>query len=235
MNEYGLEHAVVMFGSARVTDLEHAEQALSRLECECERGNADAEQVRRARIAVEHAHHYEQARTLARYVSERSRDFGVNGFASLHVMTGGGPGIMEAANRGAHEAGGKTVGLNIVLPHEQNPNQYIDPALCFRFHYFAIRKMHFLMRARAIVVFPGGFGTLDELFETLTLMQTGKSRKMPLILVGESFWRQLINFDFLVDQGMVTRADLSLMQFAETADEAWQLIARHLESASASA
>jgi hypothetical protein len=137
------------------------------------------------------------------------------------IVTGGGPGIMEAANRGAFDAKALTVGLNITLPHEQYPNSYITPELCFQFHYFAIRKLHFLLRARAMVAFPGGFGTLDELFETLTLMQTRKIKPMPIILVGESFWRKAVNIDFLVEEGVIDPEDKDLFWYAETAEEVW--------------
>jgi uncharacterized protein (TIGR00730 family) len=134
---------------------------------------------------------------------------------------------MEAGNRGAHEVGGKSIGLNIVLPHEQAPNPYITPELCFQFHYFALRKMHFLMRSIALVCFPGGFGTLDELFETMTLVQTGKSRKRPILLFGRAFWEKLLNFDFLVETGMISPGDLALFRFVETAEEAWAALAEH--------
>jgi uncharacterized protein (TIGR00730 family) len=140
------------------------------------------------------------------------------------VVTGGGPGIMEAGNRGAFETGGKSIGLNIVLPFEQHPNRYITPELCFRFHYFAIRKMHFLMRSVALVCFPGGFGTLDELFETMTLIQTGKCRRRPILLFGREFWTRLINFDWLVETGMISAADVKLFHFVESAEEAWALL-----------
>jgi uncharacterized protein (TIGR00730 family) len=140
------------------------------------------------------------------------------------VVTGGGSGIMEAANRGAHEAGGKSIGLNIVLPREQCPNRYISPELSFQFHYFAIRKMHFLMRARALIAFPGGFGTLDELFETLTLIQTGKIKPVPVLLFGKEYWQRIIDFDALVDEGTIDAQDLDLFQYVATAEEAWNTI-----------
>ena len=142
----------------------------------------------------------------------------------VYVVTGGGPGIMEAGNRGAFEVGGKSIGLNIVLPHEQEPNPYITPELCFQFHYFALRKMHFLMRSIALVCFPGGFGTLDELFETMTLIQTGKCRKRPILLFGREFWSRLINFDVLIETGMISPGDLHLFRYVETAEEAWAVL-----------
>jgi uncharacterized protein (TIGR00730 family) len=140
----------------------------------------------------------------------------------LVVMTGGGPGIMEAANRGAFDAGAATIGLNITLPHEQFPNPYITPDLCFRFHYFAVRKLHFLLRAKALVVFPGGYGTLDELFETLTLVQTRKIQPVPVVLVGEAYWRRVFDVDFLVEEGTIDPEDRELFWFAETAEEIWE-------------
>lgn len=145
------------------------------------------------------------------------------------MVTGGGPGVMEAGNRGAMDAGGPSIGLNIVLPHEQAPNAYVTPELSFNFHYFAIRKMHFLMRAKAVVVFPGGFGTLDELFEAFTLIQTKRMAPIPLILFGEKFWRSVVNFEFLADFGTIAPEDMDLLHFAETADDAWKIIADYYE------
>ena len=142
----------------------------------------------------------------------------------MTIISGGGPGIMEAANRGAMDAGGQSIGLNIVLPREQQPNPYITPQFCFQFHYFAIRKMHFLQRARALVAFPGGFGTLDELFETLTLIQTKKAERVPVILYDKAFWQRLINFDMLVEEGLISKEDLDLIQYADSPEQAWQLI-----------
>ena len=144
--------------------------------------------------------------------------------AIINITTGGGPGIMEAANLGAHEAGGDSIGLNIVLPHEQFPNPYVSPQFCFQFHYFAIRKMHFLLRARALVVFPGGWGTLDELFETLTLVQTEKIKAMPILIFGREFWEGMLNFDYMVEQGVISPEDLALFSYVETAEEAWEAI-----------
>jgi uncharacterized protein (TIGR00730 family) len=165
--------------------------------------------------------YYEEARRFSAIVTRRSATLA----KPLYVVTGGGPGIMEAGNRGAFEVGGKSIGLNIVLSHEQIPNRYITPELCFQFHYFGLRKMHFLMRAVALVCFPGGFGTLDELFEVLTLVQTGKSRMRPILLFGRDFWTRLINFELLVETGMISPGDVHLFQFVETAEEAWALLA----------
>jgi hypothetical protein len=162
--------------------------------------------------------HYVEARRFAALVTAGTRHLAT----PIHVVTGGGPGIMEAGNRGAFDAGGKSIGLNIVLPREQQPNPYITPELCFQFHYFALRKMHFLMRAVALACFPGGFGTLDELFEVLTLIQTSKSRPRPILLFGADFWRRLIDFDLLVETGMINAEDVGLFRFVETAEEGWE-------------
>ncbi len=216
--ELGIESTIVIFGSARVMPPEVATENLA-----AARRGGDAQAVRRAEQAVAMSHFYEEARRFAAIVTTRSREHDT----PIYVVTGGGPGIMEAGNRGAHEVGGKSIGLNIVLPHEQAPNPYITPALCFQFHYFALRKMHFLMRSIALVCFPGGFGTLDELFETMTLVQTGKSRKRPILLFGRDFWNRLIDFDYLVETGMVSPGDLGLFHFVETAEEAWERLAEH--------
>lgn len=222
--DHGIESTVVIFGSTRVPELSVAEERLSRAEAaaaEKPKDKALARQVTIAQRVVDKAGYYEEARKLARLITE-------SGLAepetAMMVVTGGGPGIMEAANRGAHEAGGKSIGLNIVLPHEQRPNDYITPELCFQFHYFAIRKLHFLLRARALVVFPGGFGTLDEFFETLTLIQTGKARPLPVLLFGEAYWRRIINFEALVEEGTIDPDDLDLFQYVDSAAEAWRII-----------
>jgi uncharacterized protein (TIGR00730 family) len=179
--------------------------------------------VRQAEVAVGMSRYYDEAQQFAGLVTERSRHHDT----PIFVVTGGGPGIMEAGNRGAFERGGKSIGLNIVLPHEQMPNPYITPELCFQFHYFALRKMHFLMRSIALVCFPGGFGTLDELFEVMTLQQTGKVRRRPILLFGRDFWQRLINFDLLVETGMIAAGDLHLFHFVETAEEAWAHLEAH--------
>lgn len=164
---------------------------------------------------------YAEAREFGRIVSTACQ---TNGMCDFVITTGGGPGAMEAANRGAWDTGAKTVGFNIQLPHEQWPNAYITPSLCFRFHYFGIRKMHLMMRARALVAFPGGFGTLDELFETLTLVQTGKMKRVPIVLVGRAYWEKLINWQMLVDEGGIAPEDLDLISWAEGGAEAWAAI-----------
>jgi hypothetical protein len=214
-SEQNIEATVVIFGSARLVSAEVAQRLLA--------DARDANDAIALRIAERHlamSRYYEEARRFATIVTNKS-----GGLARpLHVVTGGGPGIMEAGNRGAHEAGGRSIGLNIVLPHEQEPNPYITPELCFQFHYFGMRKMHFLMRSVALVCFPGGFGTLDEMFEALTLIQTGKCRRRPILLFGRGFWTRLIDFDWLVETGMISEVDLELFRFVETADEAWSLL-----------
>jgi uncharacterized protein (TIGR00730 family) len=198
----GITSTVVLFGGARIPRPEAA---------------ADAKTPKLGAMAS----YYDEARTFARMVTERSVE---TGCTENVVVTGGGPGVMEAGNRGAADAGGCSIGLNIVLPHEQVPNGYITPELCFNFHYFGIRKMHFLIRARAVSVFPGGFGTLDELFETLTLIQTGRMERVPVLLFGESFWREIVNWDALADAGTIARDDLELFRFVETADQAMAVL-----------
>ncbi len=212
--EQGIESTIVIFGSARVLPRDAAQAQLAA---------AAPAQRPRAEMALAMSRYYEEARRFSALVAAKSRHLKT----PLYVVTGGGPGIMEAGNRGSHEVGGKSIGLNIVLPHEQAPNPYITPELCFQFHYFALRKMHFLMRSIALVCFPGGFGTLDELFETMTLVQTGKSRRRPILLFGRAFWEKLINFEHLVDTGMISPGDLALFQYVETAEEAWDHLAQH--------
>ena len=211
----GIESTIVLFGSARIPAPEAAAQALADAQA-----HGDATALRRATMQVQMSRYYDAAREFAALVTTRSRSLDT----PIYVVTGGGPGIMEAGNRGAHEAGGKSIGLNIVLPHEQAPNDYITPELCFQFHYFGLRKMHFLMRSIALVCFPGGFGTLDELFETMTLIQTGKCRRRPILLFGREFWSQLINFDLLIDTGMIAPGDVKLFHYVESAEEAWALL-----------
>ena len=235
MHEHAIASTIVVFGSARIPEPEEAARRLGAVEAAQAAAEAAAEpeasprpdaaeirtQVARARRAVANARYYHEARELSRIVSSTCQVEGRNEYV---VVTGGGPGIMEAANRGAHEAGAKSVGLNIVLPHEQAPNPYITPELCFQFRYFAIRKMHFLLRAKALVAFPGGFGTFDELFEALTLIQTGKVKRLPVVLVGREFWDRVVVFDALVEEGVISPGDLDLFRYAETAREAWDII-----------
>ncbi|CAN7433037.1 TIGR00730 family Rossman fold protein [Rhizobacter sp. LjRoot28] len=214
-SELGIESTIVIFGSARIVSREVAERLVADA---TSAGNETALALARRHLRM--SPHYEEARRFAQIVTTRSRSMA----SPVYVVTGGGPGIMEAGNRGAHETGGKSIGLNIVLPHEQEPNPYITPELCFQFHYFGLRKMHFLMRSIGLVCFPGGFGTLDEMFEVLTLMQTGKCRRRPILLVGREFWSKLINFDWLVETGMISEVDLQLFRYVETAEEAWAVL-----------
>ncbi len=218
LQEQHIESTVVVYGSARITDPETAETRLVSALAEYNRSKDDplaAKQVESARRTLENSRYYNEARKLGHLISSNT------GKDQLVLVTGGGPGIMEAANRGAHEAGMPSIGMNIVLPHEQAPNSYITPDLNFQFHYFAVRKMHLLMRAKSLVAFPGGFGTLDELFETLTLIQTKKVQPIPVLLFGQAFWRRIINFDALVEEGTISNKDLDLFEYVETAEEAW--------------
>jgi uncharacterized protein (TIGR00730 family) len=180
------------------------------------------QEITKAQAAVRNAQHYENARTFAQLVARSCSCLPDD--EKLFICTGGGPGIMEAANRGAKEAGAPSVALNIALPHEQKPNPYVTPELSFKFHYFALRKMHFMMRAKALVAFPGGFGTLDELFEVMTLVQTRKSRPVPILLFGTEFWKRLINIDVLVEEGTISVEDLQLFRYVDTPEAAWQTI-----------
>ncbi|MGR3792942.1 LOG family protein [Vannielia sp. SX4] len=198
MEEHGIRSTVVLFGGARIPEPAKKDTA-------------------RTQTLAELSAFYDEARSFARLMTERSL---ASGGTEDVIVTGGGPGVMEAGNRGAADAGGHSIGLNIVLPHEQAPNEYVTPDLCFNFHYFAIRKMHFLMRARAIAVFPGGFGTLDELFESLTLIQTGRMQKVPFLLFGKAFWEKIINWDALKDAGTISPEDIELFKFVDTAEEA---------------
>jgi uncharacterized protein (TIGR00730 family) len=222
--EHRVNSTVVIFGGTRIPHPETAAKLLQEEEMRANReplSETAALRVRCAKSVLAKSHFYEEARELARLITESCLS---SDDCDLVVSTGGGPGIMEAANRGAYEAGGKSIGLNIVLPHEQAPNQYITPELCFQFHYFAMRKMHFLMRARALVAFPGGFGTMDELFETLTLIQTRKIKALPVILFGEEFWNKAIDFDFLVHEGVIAPQDKNLFYMVENAQQAWEII-----------
>lgn len=227
--ELGIHSTVVIFGSARIPEASKAEELLQKAKLLLEENPADTALIRQVAIAkrvLANTRYYDEARTLARLITENSQQ---SQKSELVVITGGGPGIMEAANRGASDVSGKSIGLNIVLPFEQRPNPYITPELCFQFHYFAIRKMHFLKRARALVSCPGGFGTLDELFETLTLIQTRKIKPVPILLLGRDYWQRLINFDVMVEEGMINEEDLNLFEFVDTAEEAWQVIKEYYD------
>jgi len=198
MDERGIESTIVMFGGARIPEPAKKNTA-------------------RTKTLADLSKYYDEAREFARLMTLKS----IQSYGRENVIaTGGGPGVMEAGNRGAVDAGGTSIGLNIVLPHEQAPNEYVTPGLCFNFHYFAIRKMHFLMRAKAICAFPGGFGTLDELFEALTLIQTNRMTRVPFLMFGREFWESIINWQALADAGTISADDLDLFRFVETADEA---------------
>jgi uncharacterized protein (TIGR00730 family) len=227
--EHGIEATVVVFGGSRIPEQEAAAAKVSQAEgaLAADPGNTKlAQQLAIARRILEKSRYYDEARKLGGLLSKIHHP---GSGRNLVVITGGGPGIMEAANRGACDVGAKTMGLNIVLPHEQAPNAYITPELCFQFHYFSIRKMHFLMRAQALIAFPGGFGTLDELFETLTLIQTKKIKPLPVLLFGREFWQKLINFEFMVAEGVISPEDLHIFRFVETAEEAAAIVEQHYE------
>ena len=215
--EAGIEHTVVVFGSARFSDMATAQASL-----QTATQSGQAQDITQAKTGVRNAQHYENARVFAKLVAQSCACLPED--ERLTICTGGGPGIMEAANRGAQEAGAPSVALNIALPHEQQPNPYVTPELSFKFHYFALRKMHFMMRAKALVAFPGGFGTLDELFEVMTLVQTRKARPVPILLFGSDYWKRLINMDVLVEEGTISQEDLKLFRYVDTPEAAWQVI-----------
>ena len=224
LEEQGVNSMLVVFGGTQIVEREVAQKRLAALREIAEKDPADAmkqRDVSRAERVLAKSHYYDAAREFSRIVSSACQ---VQGRCDFAVVTGGGPGIMEAANRGAWDVGAKSIGLNITLPEEQRPNQYITPELCFLFRYFAIRKMHFLLRARGLVVFPGGFGTLDELFEVLTLRQVGRMQPIPVILYGREFWDGVINLKFLADEGTIRDEHLSLVSYAESPLDAWEII-----------
>jgi uncharacterized protein (TIGR00730 family) len=224
MKEYGIEHTIVVFGSARIVERATALKRLKLIEEMLDKHPNDRAILKELYIAermVEKSIYYDDAREFGKLVGKSGKEIAD---CRVTLMTGGGPGIMEAANRGAYDVGAKSIGLNIKLPHEQYPNPYITPDLCFLFHYFAIRKLHFLNRAKALVVYPGGFGTFDELFETLTLIQTYKTEQIPVVLVGKSYWQKAINFEFLQEEGVIAPEDLEIFYFADDANEAWEHI-----------
>jgi uncharacterized protein (TIGR00730 family) len=224
MKEYGIEHTIVVFGSARIVERETALKRLQTIEQMLHNTPNNRELLRELYIAermVGKSIYYEDARNFGQLVGRSGK---TAEDCRVTLMTGGGPGIMEAANRGAYDVGAKSIGLNIKLPHEQYPNPYITPDLCFLFHYFAIRKLHFLNRAKALVVYPGGFGTFDELFETLTLIQTEKTDGIPVVLVGRKYWEKAIDFEFLKDEGVIAPEDIDVFYYADNAEEAWAYI-----------
>ena len=220
LNEHGIDHTITVFGSTRFVSHEKA--------LEMEKSAQTVDEKAKANKALLHSRYYESAREFGTMVAQYN-NIQTENSNKLHICTGGGPGIMEAANRGAFEAGDKTIGFNISLPREQHPNPYISPGLSFRFHYFALRKMHFMLRARAIVAFPGGFGSFDELFEVLTLMQTKKVTRFPVILMGKEFWNQMVHFKEMIEFGVIDEGDMKVIHFAETAEEAWEIIRKHYQ------
>ena len=222
LQENAVAHTIVVFGSTRTLELAAAARCLAAAREALREAPDDAEAARNVRVAermVEKSRYYDIARAFGRLVAEANHGRAAD---KLVVMTGGGPGIMEAANRGAFDVGAKTAGCNVKLPHPQFPNPYISPELCFRFHYFAIRKLHLVQRARALVVFPGGYGTFDELFEALALVQTRTIAPLPIVLVGERYWRRVVDFDLLVEEGMIDPEDVELFWYAESAEEIWK-------------
>jgi uncharacterized protein (TIGR00730 family) len=224
LEDLGIANTIVVFGSTRIVEPCEAQRRLAEAQSKLDQRPGDVllqRAVRQAERIVAKSGYYGIARDFARLASKNGH---AEGKLRFTVMTGGGPGIMEAANRGAHDIAAKSVGLNINLPMEQVPNPFITPDLCFQFRYFAIRKFHFVLRAVALVVFPGGFGTLDEMFEVLTLRQTNRMQHIPVILVGREYWSRVIDFEYLADEGVITDADLKLFEFAETAEEAWTMI-----------
>ncbi|MCB5227960.1 TIGR00730 family Rossman fold protein [Alishewanella sp. 16-MA] len=224
LEQHGINATIVVFGSARFLSPSVAASQLAEVQQRYAGQEHTAEAVsalQQAQRDVRNSQYYAASQAFARIVTTHN---GKHPATGLMIISGGGPGVMEAANRGAMDANGKSIGLNIVLPKEQHPNPYITPELCFQFHYFAIRKMHFLQRAQALVAFPGGFGTLDELFETLTLIQTRKAKRVPVILYDKAFWQRLINFDMLAEEGLISPEDLELIQFVDTPEQAWEII-----------
>jgi uncharacterized protein (TIGR00730 family) len=217
LDEAGIGSTFVFYGSARIPEPAKADAIVAAASSDSQRRVAESLRAK--------SRYYEEARQLARLASRVGPD--AEGRRQFVVCSGGGPSIMEAANRGAADEGVESIGLNIVLPHEQTPNPYVTPALSFQFHYFALRKMHFLLRARAVAIFPGGFGTFDESFELLTLVQTGKIKPMPILFFGREFWDRVIDFGALVEEGVIAPDDLKLFQFVDSADEAWSHICAH--------
>jgi len=224
LKEKGIDSTIVVFGSSRIMDPKIARARYEEAKEAASRNPSDQQLVRQAEIAwrrLEKSRYYEAAREFARIVSSSSQTKERHDYV---IITGGGPGIMEAANRGASEVGAMSIGLNIVIPEEQAPNPYVTPELSFQFQYFAIRKMHFLIRAKALVIFPGGFGTLDELFDALTLIPTKKIKPIPLLLFGKEYWKRIFNFEVMVQEGTIDPQDLDLIQYVDTAQEAWDII-----------
>jgi uncharacterized protein (TIGR00730 family) len=232
LREQKIVSTIVVFGGTRILEPRTAESQVKKIEAKLKRKPGDGalkKQLRIAKAIRAKSHFYDEAREFGRLVSEECQMRNEHQFV---IVTGGGPGIMEAANRGAYDVGAKSIGLNITIPMEQEPNPYISPELCMQFHYFALRKMHFLLRAKALVAFPGGYGTMDELFEALTLVQTGVVKRLPIILFGETYWRKLIDFEYLVKEGTVDEEDINLFVYADKAIDAWNYIKYFYESRS---
>jgi len=224
LQEEKILSTIVCFGGTRIVEPKKAQTRVKRIENKLKRKPRDKELLRQLKIAkavLDKSHFYDEAREFARLASLESQG---NNYNEYVIVTGGGPGIMEAANRGAYDVGAKSIGLNITLPLEQEPNPYITSELCMQFHYFAIRKMHFLLRAKALVAFPGGYGTMDELFEAMTLVQTHKVKPLPIILFGEEYWKRLIDFDYLVAEGTIDPEDIEIFVYADKAADAWNYI-----------
>jgi uncharacterized protein (TIGR00730 family) len=219
-----IRSTIVVFGGTQILEREDAQRRLELVKEKLAAAPADLERqraVQRAEAALAKSNYYDEARAFSRIVSSSCQ---INGECEYVVVTGGGPGIMEAANRGAADVDAKSIGFNITLPEEQKPNPYITPALCFQFRYFALRKMHFLLRAKALVVFPGGFGTIDELSDALTLRQTGRMQAIPIILYGTSYWKKMIDFNFMADEGVIRDEHLSLFSYSDSPEDAWRQI-----------
>jgi len=224
LTEHNISSTLVVFGGTQIVERTEAERRLAEAKENLAADPTSVVQLRavaRAERILAKSHFYDEAREFSRLVSCNCQ---VKGQCDFAIVTGGGPGIMEAANRGAHDVGAKSIGLNITLPEEQLPNAYITPDLCFQFRYFAIRKMHFLLRAKGLVIFPGGFGTLDELFEVLTLRQVNRMQPIPVILYSRAYWEQAISLQFLADEGTIRDEHLSLVRYAETPDKAWEIL-----------
>ncbi len=224
MAKQGVVHTIVVFGSARIVEFEKAMTELNKVEKALQKSphsEALLTALKQCESRIRKSHYYDEARKFGQLVGASGKS---PEDCHITLMTGGGPGIMEAANRGAFDVGAKSIGLNIELPHEQFPNPYITPELCFQFRYFGIRKLHFIQRAKALVIFPGGFGTMDEFFEILTLIQTKKSPAIPIVLVGKAYWKRAIDFDFLQEEDVITSEDLTILTYVDTAQEAWDAI-----------
>ena len=224
MQKHGIDHTIVVFGSARIVEFDEAMEKLKQIEVRLEDSHHSETlhgELKKAESMVRKSKYYDEARKFGQLVGESGKD---PEDCRVTLMTGGGPGIMEAANRGALDVGAKSIGLNIELPHEQFPNPYITPELCFQFRYFGIRKLHFMQRAKALVIFPGGFGTMDELFEILTLIQTKKSPAIPIVMVGKEYWNRIINLEFLKEEDVIASHDLDMVSYVENAQEAWDTI-----------